>query len=130
MLRDVLNLALGNTDNHVRNTSVLKTPDGRVALSPIYDLAPMIIDRDGIPRVSRWGSREPSMGRVDWNGVVDDLKGLGAEESLLRRELGRMGEFVASLHTSMASIGIEASLIERLRRVQLDLAADLSRVAS
>ncbi len=48
-LRDVFNLAVGNTDNHVRNTSVLKYADGRIALSPIYDLAPMVLDRSGIP---------------------------------------------------------------------------------
>jgi hypothetical protein len=54
VLRDLLDVALGNTDNHARNTSVLKWPDGRIELSPLYDFAPMILDRRMVARVSRW----------------------------------------------------------------------------
>ncbi len=51
--RDILNAALRNTDNHGRNTAFLKQSDGTVALSPLYDFAPMFHDPDGIPRSSR-----------------------------------------------------------------------------
>ena len=37
--RDLLNLILGNSDNHGRNTSILRMDKG-VKLAPIYDLAP------------------------------------------------------------------------------------------
>ncbi|MCK5691163.1 type II toxin-antitoxin system HipA family toxin, partial [Myxococcota bacterium] len=54
VLRDILNVAFGNTDNHGRNSAMLKTPDGKIRLSPLYDFAPMILDEDGIPRACRW----------------------------------------------------------------------------
>lgn len=68
--RDVLNLALGNTDNHARNTAFLK--DGpQVRLSPIFDVAPMEIDPEGIPRAARW--KGESHLRPDWRRVADFL---------------------------------------------------------
>ena len=48
--RDILNLALRNTDNHGRNTAVLRT-NGQVRLSPLFDFAPMFLDPEGIVRV-------------------------------------------------------------------------------
>ncbi|MGH7269102.1 MAG: type II toxin-antitoxin system HipA family toxin, partial [Polyangiaceae bacterium] len=70
LLRDVLDVALGNTDNHARNTSVLKWPDGRIELSPLYDFAPMILDQRMIARVSRW---EDNADFPDWARVADAL---------------------------------------------------------
>ena len=70
LLRDVLEVALGNTDNHARNTSVLKWADGRVELSPLYDFAPMILDARGIARVSRW---EDGADLPDWKRVAEAL---------------------------------------------------------
>lgn len=74
VLRDVLDLALGNTDNHARNTAVIKDARGRVALSPIYDLAPMMLDR-GIARVCRW--RAETGGLPAWPALAEALERLG-----------------------------------------------------
>ena len=54
MLRDVLNLAMRNTDNHARNTAVQRLPDGMVQLTPIFDFAPMYLDPEMIPRSCHW----------------------------------------------------------------------------
>ena len=54
VLRDFFNVMVGNTDNHGRNTSVLKG-DGFVRLGPLYDVAPMMFDPEGIVRNTRWG---------------------------------------------------------------------------
>lgn len=129
LLRDVLDLALGNTDNHVRNTSVLKHPDGRVELSPLYDLAPMILDRSGIPRTGRWGEREAPGGPIDWAGVIDDLVELGADLDSLREGLAAMADYVAALGEHMGELGVSTALARRLERRQASLARDLSRVA-
>lgn len=126
LLRDVLNLAVGNTDNHVRNTSVLKHPDGYVALSPIYDLAPMMLDRTGIPRAGRWGEREQPGGRIDWVGVIADLEVLGADPSSLRDGLRWMSEFVASLAQRMTDEGINTRLISSLELRHEQLTRDLA----
>lgn len=45
--RDLLNQILGNSDNHGRNTSILRNGTG-LKLAPIYDLAPMVMDDEGV----------------------------------------------------------------------------------
>lgn len=52
--RDVLNLALRNTDNHARNTALQILPDGSVHLTPLFDFAPMFLDREMIVRTCKW----------------------------------------------------------------------------
>jgi serine/threonine-protein kinase HipA len=55
--RDVLNLAMRNTDNHARNTAVQRLSDGTVQLTPVFDFAPMERGRSAGPRSwrrSRW----------------------------------------------------------------------------
>jgi serine/threonine-protein kinase HipA len=60
--RDLLNLALGNRDNHGRNAALLKDVDGRMALAPIYDFGPAFLDARAIARVIRWDGEEPGGG--------------------------------------------------------------------
>jgi len=67
--RDVLNVMLGNTDNHARNSALLKHTD-HVQLSPLYDFAPMSMDPEGISRSCRWTNVE-SAGMPDWPRVLD-----------------------------------------------------------
>lgn len=69
--RDVANLALGNKDNHARNTAVQRDLEGRIALTPLFDFAPMYLHPDGIARRIRWEGE--SGGQPDWNGVIDQL---------------------------------------------------------
>src|SRR3546814_5894469 len=54
LCREVLNRALRNPDNHLRNTSVQQLPDGTVRLAPLYDLAPMYLDQELITRTCAW----------------------------------------------------------------------------
>lgn len=56
LARDALNIALRNTDNHARNTSFLKTPREGIRLAPLYDVAPMYLDPEGIARVCSFSS--------------------------------------------------------------------------
>lgn len=61
LCRDVLNLAMRNTENHARNTAVQQLGN-TLRLTPLYDFAPMYLDPDGIARTARWhhprGGRE------------------------------------------------------------------------
>ena len=66
--RDLINLAVGNTDNHGGNLSILRSKD-RVSFAPIYDLAPMILDDEGIVRSTRWPTTIERLGSVDWAAV-------------------------------------------------------------
>lgn len=69
--RDLLNVVMGNTDNHGRNTALLRDREGHVTLSPLFDFAPMYLDPEGIARVSRWSRERETAGRPNWVAVVD-----------------------------------------------------------
>ena len=69
--RDVANLALGNKDNHARNTAVQRDFSGGIGLTPLYDFAPMYLHPDGIARRIRW--IENDRGASDWSRVVDKV---------------------------------------------------------
>jgi len=69
--RDLLNLALGNRDNHGRNTAVQRLDDGLIQLAPLFDFAPMMMHPDGISRRMTWGQENGS--RPDWRRVAEQL---------------------------------------------------------
>ncbi|EDM25205.1 hypothetical protein LNTAR_03214 [Lentisphaera araneosa HTCC2155] len=76
--RDVLNILLGNPDNHGRNSAMLKK-NAEVRLSPLYDFAPMFYDPNDIfMRRSIWFSNEES-GRPSWGCILTKLSIYGAD---------------------------------------------------
>jgi serine/threonine-protein kinase HipA len=109
--RDVLNIALGNVDNHGRNTAVLKTLSG-MSLSPLFDFAPMFIDPEGIPRAMRW-DQERAMGLPDWGAIADEIACCG----LLSRDISQILindiPQIEQLSETMAAVGVERDVIER-----------------
>lgn len=70
--RDLLNVIFGNSDNHGRNTAFIKK-NGQIMLSPIFDLAPMKVDLEGIVRTIKWGRPFEAGGEFDWHGIVHQL---------------------------------------------------------
>jgi serine/threonine-protein kinase HipA len=70
--RDVLNVALGNRDNHLRNTALQRFEDGTIRLTPLFDFAPMMLHPDGIARRSRWEGEQGS--NPDWPRVVQQCQ--------------------------------------------------------
>lgn len=73
LARDLLNILLGNTDNHGRNMALFKT-DSHIALAPIYDLAPMTLDPAGIIRTTRWSQANEFAGKFDWQGICAEAE--------------------------------------------------------
>jgi serine/threonine-protein kinase HipA len=63
--RDLINQILGNSDNHGRNTSILRD-EQRLSLAPIYDLAPMVMDDEGVTRTTKWPDPIERAGEVNW----------------------------------------------------------------
>jgi serine/threonine-protein kinase HipA len=114
--RDILNAALRNTDNHSRNTAFLKEPSGTVALSPLYDFAPMFLDPDGIARASRWEAEgEREIGLPDWGCIAEDLEGrIGLDSGKLRQWLSDQAQAVERLPETLNRCGVEESLTVRL----------------
>jgi len=110
LFRDVLNYTLGNVDNHGRNTALLKKEDGTVALSPLYDFAPMFLDPSGMVRVSRWQD-EASDSPPPWHQAVANFNlddGLTFE---LARELRGLAPKVRKLPELMKKAGVDQEII-------------------
>lgn len=99
MKRDVLNLVFGNSDNHGRNTSVLRSADA-VWLAPVYDFAPMKMDLEGIARSTTWGGLERG-GDVDWKSL---LPSFGEHETMLRAGLRELAERLTELPALLADL--------------------------
>jgi len=69
--RDIANIALGNKDNHARNTALQRDFDGHIRLTPLFDFAPMYLHPDGIARRMRWEGNDG--GAPDWSRVLDSV---------------------------------------------------------
>lgn len=110
--RDILNLALGNVDNHGRNTAVLKTP-WETAISPLFDFAPMFIDPEGIPRAARWEQETP-MTLPDWGAVAENVECIGLTAEEIRNHLKLDVVRVEALPEVMEHRGVELNVINRL----------------
>jgi serine/threonine-protein kinase HipA len=69
--RDILNFAVGNKDNHGRNTAILKIGRG-IEIAPAFDVAPMVLDPEGIARTTRWPNElQLKTGAPDYPGIID-----------------------------------------------------------
>ena len=109
--RDILNLALRNTDNHGRNTAILRTY-GQIRLAPLFDFAPMFLDPEGIGRVSRWEDERPG-DQPEWGAVCESLKDtLNPAET--REWLADLSGMVRRLPELMRQCRVEDDIIQRL----------------
>lgn len=114
MLRDVLNLAMRNTDNHARNTAVQRLPDGMVQLTPIFDFAPMFLDPEVIPRACHWQASDGKVQRV-WTEIVEGLEVDESERGSIAAALHRFAPMVAALPEMAKDCGVEAKVIDACR---------------
>jgi serine/threonine-protein kinase HipA len=115
--RDLLNLALGNRDNHGRNTAILKEADGTMRLAPLFDVGPTFLDARAITRVLRWDGEQP--GELRWSLILDRLE-LRAREAGVQLDLQQaasaLGDFADALHslpTLMRDCGVDPPIIEQ-----------------
>ena len=107
--RDIANLALGNKDNHARNTAVQRDFDGGVRLTPLYDFAPMYLHPDGIARRIRWEDNDN--GQPDWGRVLDRVCELAAQVHQQERRPGP-----SPLQRHALAAGLQA-MVPRLRAI-------------
>ena len=70
--RDLANVALGNKDNHTRNTAIQRFNNGIIQLTPLFDFAPMWLHPDGIARTTRW-ERDDHGGMPIWHSVIEQI---------------------------------------------------------
>jgi len=114
--RDLLNLALGNRDNHGRNTAVLKDTDGTIRLAPLFDVGPTFLDARAITRVLRWDGEAP--GQLPWSTILDRLEihtrdaGVELDMQQVARAFGDFAEATHALPTLMRDCGVDPLVIE------------------
>lgn len=139
--RDVANLALGNKDNHARNTAVQRDFEGRIALTPLFDFAPMYLHPDGIARRIRWENNDS--GRPDWQRVIDRVCELAQQvqnergrkaPALLQRQtlveaLQAMTPALQDLAGNGMAYGLEPEVLQHLRPGIQARAQDLAKLA-
>jgi serine/threonine-protein kinase HipA len=111
--RDVLNLAMRNTDNHARNTAV-QTVDGVTRLTPLFDFAPMYLDPEGITRACRWYHPETGKELQHWEDILPHLNLPALEHRQLVEALVRMGEQLAGLQDCMREVGVDQDIVDFL----------------
>jgi serine/threonine-protein kinase HipA len=113
--RDMLNVVLGNTDNHGRNTALQITETGIVQMTPVFDIAPMFLDREAIPRQTRWGKEfESQAGLVDWSSLADRIQ---TEYSYtLHAEIAKFKKELAGVPELLEFADAENRVIERSKR--------------
>ncbi|MGN6232876.1 MAG: HipA domain-containing protein [Trinickia sp.] len=111
--RDVLDLAMRNTDNHARNTAVQLT-GGKVQLTPLFDFAPLYLDSQLIPRALRWYRPDTRMELTDWGDVLAALPVPGDERLTLGAALCRFAAQLERLPDIMDLHGVDSDIVEFL----------------
>jgi serine/threonine-protein kinase HipA len=111
--RDIVNVVLGNKDNHGRNTALLRYETGVVKMAPLFDFAPMYLDPEGIARVCRWSGDAETAGDPEWGKVVELFFG---KEETLRAALRDFGHILIQLPDIMRDSGVDDDIIEQRSR--------------
>lgn len=127
ILRDILNLALRNTDNHGRNTAVLRVGN-HIELSPLFDFAPMFLDPEAIGRVSRWEDERPGR-QPDWATICEKLQDV-LDPIETRVWLNDLSEKVASLPDIMRECNVDDDIIQKLSQRIKDVGRSLQEAKS
>jgi len=108
--RDLLNIAFGNSDNHGRNTALLKKPNA-IWLSPIYDFAPMKVDLEGVTRTTKWGSPFEEGGEYRWQAITEELSDLCPSETSLSA-LKKTANKLVGLQKRLEERGVPERILE------------------
>ena len=116
--RDLLNLAMRNTDNHARNTAIQQLEDGAVQLTPVFDIAPMFMDREIIVRASSWLNQH---GQVinNFADVVEELPLENEGKNAVMLEVQSFSKVIEGLPLTMGDCGVDANIIQ-LCKPQID----------
>jgi serine/threonine-protein kinase HipA len=108
--RDVTNIVLGNKDNQARNSAVFRHENGLVELTPLFDFAPMYLDKEVIARVSRWAGDAEIAGQPIWRNVIESMPEK-IDKGILYKELALFGRKVAQLPNTMKNAGVDKGII-------------------
>lgn len=128
VLRDVLNAAMGNPDNHGRNTALRKPATGGIRLAPLFDFAPMRLSATDAGRSTRWCCLNGRDLDPDWGAVCAAVAvgGLPADE--MRRVLKEKAAFLRELPAIAEAHGVPRVVVERACARSAEVAAGIERM--
>ncbi len=122
--RDIANIALGNKDNHARNTAIQRCDDGTISLTPLFDFAPMYLHPDGIARRIRW--QQDDAGSPKWASVIHQACDATALDfNVVKNSVQIMAEPLATLVADALSLGIEEEFIRPFEKTIANLRSQL-----
>jgi len=109
LVRDVINYTFGNSDNHGRNTALIKR-DGRISLSPAYDLAPMVLDKEAIARTTVWPQEyQHSVYEPNYHKIIRDF---AENPDITRARFIAELEKLAGLKKKVVDLGAPGRVLE------------------
>jgi serine/threonine-protein kinase HipA len=125
--RDIANVALGNKDNHARNTALQRKDDGHVALTPLFDFSPALLHPDGIARRMRW--ERDDHGTPAWASVIEQAcAAAGIPQDPVIAGLRDMAEPMRTLPAYAADAGVDRALVDRLALTMENIATQLGKL--
>jgi serine/threonine-protein kinase HipA len=125
--RDIANIALGNKDNHARNTAIQRRHDGTVRLTPLFDFAPMWLHPDGIARRIRWQADDG--GAPNWASAIDQAcDAAQLERAPVVAAVRAMAAPLATLLADARVLGIEEKFLAPFEKTVDNIRAQLERL--
>lgn len=109
--RDLANVALGNKDNHSRNTAFQRSNNGKIQLSPLFDFAPMWLHPDGIARSTKWLRDDQNWAAVADQIIEHSTLSLVQIQAIYAEQL----VLYQGLLSQMEMIGIDEEILENCR---------------
>jgi serine/threonine-protein kinase HipA len=124
--RDILNKVLANTDNHGRNTSLLKSEEV-IRLSPLYDVTAMkFFAGDFIVELTRW--------KQEHSRLQDQLVWIAGKLSIttapLVAALRGLHEALGDTEATLKKIGVPLDFINRARPDRDRILTELSKAVA
>jgi serine/threonine-protein kinase HipA len=113
VFRDFLNITMGNTDNHGRNTALIKA-GSKVEISPLFDFAPMVLDNTGIPRATKW--RDESYHIPNFQSIHKALKSVDLPEDEIIIFLNESFEKLEGIKERLKEKGIDEDILDLVTR--------------
>ena len=108
--RDMLNVALGNTDNHPHNTAILSSGK-QTELAPLYDFSPSHLMTDDIARSLEWVDERGEI-LDDWGEIIRRIAIPEAEREYFDKGIRDFTEKLAGLEDRMKNAGIDDDIID------------------
>ena len=87
----IFDVLIGNTDNHIKNLSLLYSPDlHTIRLAPAYDLICTLIYRESTSEMALAVGGQKEWGKISRQSFLDSVGEMGLGKPLIRREYERL----------------------------------------